>query len=66
MTNDGNDDFSDSYLGKLRKKIGHDLVHVPGAGIVSKNLAVKFYYKNDGILGFGIYPGAPQKMARIL
>jgi 8-oxo-dGTP pyrophosphatase MutT (NUDIX family) len=32
-----NGDFANSYLGKLRQKIGHDLVHVPGSGVVIEN-----------------------------
>lgn len=30
-------DFANSYLGRLRAKIGHDLVHVPGVRIVIEN-----------------------------
>ena len=29
--------FADSYLGKLRAKIGHDMVHVPGCRSVIEN-----------------------------
>jgi 8-oxo-dGTP pyrophosphatase MutT (NUDIX family) len=36
VTSDEND-FANSYLGKLRQKIGHELVHVPGSGVVIEN-----------------------------
>ena len=38
MSSNSND-FANSYLGRLREKIGHELVHVPGASIVIENLA---------------------------
>ena len=30
-------DFASSYLGRLRAKIGHDLVHIPGVRVVVEN-----------------------------
>jgi 8-oxo-dGTP pyrophosphatase MutT (NUDIX family) len=57
MTNDGNDDFSDSYLGKLRKKIGHDLVHVPGAGIVIEKFSGQILLQKRRDFGVWDIPG---------
>jgi 8-oxo-dGTP pyrophosphatase MutT (NUDIX family) len=48
VTSDVND-FANSYLGKLRQKIGHDLVHVPGAGILIENSQgrIPFHQRSD-------------------
>ncbi|HIF58667.1 MAG TPA: hypothetical protein EYQ26_04130 [Rhodospirillales bacterium] len=49
--------FSDSYLGKLRKKIGHDLLHVPGSGILIENFDGKILLQKRSDLGIWDMPG---------
>ena len=49
--------FSDSYLGKLRNKIGHDLVHVPGSGILIENFDGKILLQKRSDLGIWDMPG---------
>ena len=54
--------FSDSYLGRLRRKVGHDLIKVPGARIVIEDAEGRVLLQKRADFGiWGLPAGSPEE-----
>ena len=54
--------FSESYFGKLRKKVGHDLVIVPGGRIVLEDVQGRILLQRRSDFGiWGLPAGSPEE-----
>jgi 8-oxo-dGTP pyrophosphatase MutT (NUDIX family) len=54
--------FADSYLGRLRKKVGHDLLKVPGGRIILEDSKGKILLQKRSDFGvWGLPAGSPEE-----